>query len=72
VPPFGPIKRADLVRYLRKAGYTGPFSGGRHGVLIRGQHRLALPNPHGPDIGRPLLGEFLKQAQISRDEWEAL
>jgi predicted RNA binding protein YcfA (HicA-like mRNA interferase family) len=72
VPPFGPIKRADLIRYLQKAGYTGPLSGGQHGVMIKGAHRLTIPNPHGGDIGRSLLSRVLKQANISRDAWEAL
>jgi predicted RNA binding protein YcfA (HicA-like mRNA interferase family) len=68
MPPFGPITRADLVRYLRKAGYTGPWSGGKHGIMIRGTHRVAIPTRHGSDIDRSLLSRVLKNAQISRDE----
>jgi hypothetical protein len=30
MPSFGPIKRGDLIRYLRKAGFDGPYSGGKH------------------------------------------
>ena len=27
MPPFGPVKRSDLVRHLRKYGFDGPYSG---------------------------------------------
>jgi len=28
MPPFGPIKRSDLIKYLRKWGFDGPYSEG--------------------------------------------
>lgn len=31
---------------------------------------LTIPNPHGKDIGPQLLGILLRQAGISRKEWE--
>src|SRR5215213_4005531 len=62
-----------LLAALRKAGFTGPFGGGQYGIMVRGQQRLAVPNPHSDqEIGRPLLGELLRQAGITRDEWDAL
>ncbi len=30
MPPFGPIKRRDLIRYLRELGFSGPTSRGKH------------------------------------------
>jgi predicted RNA binding protein YcfA (HicA-like mRNA interferase family) len=72
MPPFGPIKHADLIYYLRKAGYTGPRPGGRHGFMLKGSAKLILPNPHRGDIGSALLVRLLRQARISREEWEAL
>ena len=30
MPPFGPIERRELIRYLRKLGFEGPYAGGRH------------------------------------------
>jgi hypothetical protein len=33
---------------------------------------LRIPNPHHRDIGSELLIRLLKQAGISRDEWEKL
>ena len=70
MPPFRPIKRDELIRVLRRAGFAGPFGGGRHGVMIRAGRRLTIPNPHGSDIGRQLLGEVLRQAGMTREEWE--
>ena len=70
MPPFGPIKRTDLIRALRGMGFSGPFSGKRHQYMIREQTRLTLPNPHVGDIGRDLLGRILGQAGISKEDWE--
>jgi predicted RNA binding protein YcfA (HicA-like mRNA interferase family) len=72
VPPFGPIKLRDLIYYLRKSGFEGPFEGGRHQIMRRGPQRLIIPNPHRSDIRRELLREILKQANISIEAWEAL
>ena len=72
MPPFGPIKLRDLIYYLRRAGFEGPFEGGRHQFMRRGSQRLTIPNPHRSDIGRDLLREILKQTEISILEWEKL
>lgn len=72
MPSFGPVKRADLVRYLKRLGFTGPFSGGKHPFMHKEDVTLTLPNPHQSDIGRELLGRILRQAGVSREEWEAL
>ena len=72
MPPFGPIKRKDLVKFLRKYGFAGPYSGGRHQFMIKKDITLRIPNPHRSDIGKELLIRILRQARISRKEWEAL
>jgi predicted RNA binding protein YcfA (HicA-like mRNA interferase family) len=73
MPPFGAIKRRDLIKALRKAGFTGPVSGGKHSQMERGDLKVTVPNPHHQgDISRDLLAEILKQVGMSRDEWEAL
>jgi predicted RNA binding protein YcfA (HicA-like mRNA interferase family) len=72
VPRLGPIKRAELIRYLQILGFEGPYSGGKHQFMIKGMIRLRLPNPHQRDIGRELLARILKQAGIDRDTWEKL
>jgi len=30
MPKFGKIKRNDLIKYFRKIGFNGSFSGGKH------------------------------------------
>jgi predicted RNA binding protein YcfA (HicA-like mRNA interferase family) len=72
MPAFGPMKRSDFIKALREAGFTGPYAGGRHEFLVRGELRLTLPNPHQGEISRDLLSRILRQANISRDEWEKL
>ena len=72
MPPFGPISRAKLIRGLRALGFAGPFPGGRHAFLVRGEHRLAIPNPHAGVIGVNLLGRILRQAGVTREEWESV
>jgi predicted RNA binding protein YcfA (HicA-like mRNA interferase family) len=72
MPPFGPISRKDLIRSLRALGFDGPYSGGKHQFMIKGDMTLTLPNPHKRGIGRELLARILRQAGISRKEWEQL
>jgi hypothetical protein len=72
VPPFGPISRRDLIRALRRAGFDGPFAGTKHEVMEKGNLRVRIPNAHEGDASRDLLARILRQAGISRDEWERL
>jgi len=67
---LGPISRKDLVRCLRKMGFEGPYSGGKHQFMLKDDVTLTIPNPHKGDIGRELLARILRQAGISRKEWE--
>ena len=60
----GPVKRRDLIRYLKILGFDGPYSGGKHQFMV--------PNPHKGDIGREFLIRILKQAKIDRTVWEHL
>ena len=72
MPSFGPIKRSHLVKYLRKCGFDGPYSGGKHPFMVKGDLTLTIPDPHQKDIGRELLNRILRQAGISKEEWERL
>ncbi len=72
MPAFGPIKRKDLVRALKQSGFEGPYSGGKHEFMVRGDVTIRVPNPHQADIGMELLARILRQAGIQRDEWEEL
>jgi predicted RNA binding protein YcfA (HicA-like mRNA interferase family) len=72
MPVFGPISRRDLIRCLRKSGFDGPYRGKKHSFMSKGNLIMTIPNPHKSDIGRELLARILRQAEISRREWEEL
>jgi hypothetical protein len=65
------ISRRDLIRKLRLFGYSGPFVGTDHPFMIRGTMKLKIPNVHEGDIGPSLLSRILRQASISREEWDS-
>ena len=69
---LGPISRTKLIRALKTAGFTGPFAGSDHDFMQKGDLTLRIPNPHGSEIRPNLLAEILRQAGISRKEWERL
>jgi len=46
MPSFGSIRRKELIRFLKQAGFDGPYTGGKHEFLVKGNLRLTLPNPH--------------------------
>ena len=67
-----PVSRNELLRRLHKLGFEGPYSGGKHQYMVKGQLKLAVPNPHQGEIGRDLLARILRQAGIEREDWERL
>jgi predicted RNA binding protein YcfA (HicA-like mRNA interferase family) len=72
MPKYGPIKQKDLVNFLKKSGFNGPFSGGKHPFMVKEDITLTIPNPHQSDIGRELLIRILRQAGITKEQWENL
>ena len=65
-----PVSREELIRRLKKLGFEGPYSGGKHPHMERGTIVVMIPNPHhGEDVGVNLLQKILRRAGISRDEW---
>ena len=69
MPPLSPVSRRDLVARLQRLGFKGPYAGAKHEFMVRGNLRLRIPNPHGGDIGVPLLTKILSQAGISPEDW---
>lgn len=66
------ITHRELVSRFRKFGFDGPYSGGRHLFMVKGGLKIRIPNPHGKDIFAHLVNEILKQAGISKKEWDVL
>ncbi|HCC69026.1 MAG TPA: type II toxin-antitoxin system HicA family toxin [Nitrospiraceae bacterium] len=69
MPRLTPVTWRELVQRLRELGFEGPYGGGRHPQMRRGDITVIIPNPHEGDIGVGLLKRLLRQAGISREEW---
>jgi len=69
VAELSPVSWTKLVRRLRRLGFEGPFRGGKHPYMIRGNLVLTIPNPHRREIGIALLSRILRRAGITREEW---
>ena len=65
-----PVSRREFIQRPEVLGYEGPYSGGRHEFMLREGRRLILPNPHRGDISLDLLTRLLRQAGVTRQEWE--
>jgi len=69
VAELTPISWTDLVKHLRKLGFDGPYQGGKHPYMIKGDLVLTIPNRHHTDIGIDLLSRILKQSGINKEDW---
>jgi predicted RNA binding protein YcfA (HicA-like mRNA interferase family) len=69
MPKLPPVSRRQFIQRLREFGFEGPFAGGKHPQMKKGDLTLILPNEHEGDIGAGFLIRLLKQAGISREEW---
>ncbi len=66
---LSPVSWADLVRRLRNLGFDGPYQGGKHPYMIKGNLVLTIPNPHRREIGVALLSRILRRAGVTKEEW---
>lgn len=66
------ISWRKLVQKFRKLGFDGPYSGGRHLFMIKGDLKVRIPNLHRGDISKHLIVEILRQAGISAEEWNKI
>ena len=69
MPRLAPVSWRELVQCMRKLGFDGPFAGGRHPQMRRGDVTVIIPNPHEGEISVGLLRRILQQAGITREEW---
>ncbi|MEX0776415.1 MAG: type II toxin-antitoxin system HicA family toxin [Phycisphaeraceae bacterium] len=61
-----------MIAALQRAGFAGPNASGKHPIMRRGGVTIHVPNPHQGDVSRDLLSRILRQAGISKSEWERL
>ena len=64
-----PVSWTELVRRLKIFGFDGPFKGGKHPYIVRGDLVLTIPNPHRSVISVDLLFKIIRQAGVSREDW---
>jgi predicted RNA binding protein YcfA (HicA-like mRNA interferase family) len=63
------VSWTHLVRKLRRFGFEGPYRGGKHPYMVKGNLVLTIPNPHKKEISIDLLKRILGQANIEKGEW---
>lgn len=63
------ISWQEMMRKFYRLGYRGPYSKGKHLVVVRGDDMIHVPNPHRGDLSKQLIAEMLRRAGISRDDW---
>lgn len=64
-----PVSWSDLVKTLQNLGFDGPYCGGKHPFMVKGDLVLTIPNLHRKEISVDLLVRILKQAGVSREDW---
>jgi predicted RNA binding protein YcfA (HicA-like mRNA interferase family) len=69
MPKLSPVSYKDIIKRLRMFGFEGPYSGGKHLYMLKGNLRLTIPNPHRQTISVDLLTRILRQAGITKQEW---
>ncbi len=72
MPSLSPITRKELIRYLHLLDFDGPYSGGKHQFMVKGDLRVRIPNPHNKDIAKRLLMQIMREAGIAKEEWDEL
>jgi len=69
MPKLAPVSRRQFTHRLHQLGFAGPFGGGKHPQMTRGNLTLIIPNAHEGDISSGFLSRLLRQAGVSREEW---
>jgi predicted RNA binding protein YcfA (HicA-like mRNA interferase family) len=66
---LSPLPRRILIKKLRKLGFSGPYSAARHEYMTWNNEKIFIPNPHGKDIGLPIIKKIVRQLKISNQEF---
>ncbi|MGD1973216.1 MAG: type II toxin-antitoxin system HicA family toxin [Desulfobacterales bacterium] len=70
MPKIKPISRRELISKLKSLEFEGPFIATKHQYMIKGKHKIFIPNPHGgKDVGIPLLNKIIRQIGISKNDF---
>ena len=69
MPKLSPFPRRILIKKLQKIDFKGPFVATKHEYMKRGNEKIFIPNPHGKDIGVPIIKSIIQQLKISNQEF---
>ena len=69
MPRLKPVSWRELIQKLKILGFEGPYQGGKHPYMVRGNMVLTIPNIHRGEISVDLVLRLLRQGGISRQEW---
>ena len=69
-----PEKPGTVIHKLRRAGFEGPFGGGKHMIMRHPQtgKKISVPVHGARDIPTGTLRAILRRAAISPQEWDEL
>ncbi|OGB99522.1 hypothetical protein A2V82_05870 [candidate division KSB1 bacterium RBG_16_48_16] len=71
MPKLKPLKANEVIKKLKKLGFSGPYPGGRHVRMVHKERGIIIPIPmhKGKDISVGLIREIINEVGISRNEW---
>jgi len=73
---WSPCKRRLFIKKLKKLGFNGPETGGRHEFMLYAPHKQTIPN--NEEFSIPQLRKLITQVEqkigrdISIEEWRKL
>ena len=71
MPRLSPGKPGEVIRKLQKAGFEGPFGGGKHIIMRHPEtgKKLSISVHRGRDIPVGTLKAILREAGITLEDW---
>jgi len=65
------LKSGEVIRKLRKIGFSGPFPGGKHIRMVNLKTGKIIPVPvhKGKDVSVGLIREIINEIGLSREKW---
>ena len=70
--PLRPLRAREIVRKLKRAGFTFRRQSGSHARYVHPDGRGVTVPIHPGDVPVPVVRSILRQAGLSVEEWEAL
>ena len=66
---LSPVSWKEFVARMNELGFDGPYFGGKHPKMRKGNVTVIIPNQHEVEIGVGFLRRLLRQAGLSVEEW---